>query len=177
MNEAEQQVVGSADPKFYGGIGTSISFKGFDLSFDGSFSLGGKVYNRGLGFDLMCGDYELGPVAEYVYKNRWQKPGDVTQVPKFIAGGNSDVAKYSSRFLLNSSHFRMKAINIGYTLPRPIVRMLTLDNVRIFSTIDNLFTLTTSDFIGFDPQSTSDGFQMWTYPIPSSVIFGVNVSF
>lgn len=177
VNEAEQQVVGSADPKFYGGIGTSISFKGFDLSFDGSFSLGGKVYNRGLGFDLMCGDYELGPVAEYVYKNRWQKPGDVTQVPKFIAGGNSDVAKYSSRFLLNSSHFRMKAINIGYTLPRPIVRMLTLDNVRIFSTIDNLFTLTTSDFIGFDPQSTSDGFQMWTYPIPSSVIFGVNVSF
>ncbi|MDR1408424.1 MAG: TonB-dependent receptor [Tannerella sp.] len=177
INEAEQQIVGSADPKFYGGIGTSISYKGFDFSLDGSFSLGNKVFNRGLAFDLMCGDYELGPVAEYVYKNRWREPGQITDVPKFIAGGNSDVTRYSTRLLLNASHFRMKAINVGYTLPRSVTKALTVDNLRVFGTIDNLFVITASDFIGFDPQALEDGFQMWTYPIPTSVLFGVNVSF
>jgi TonB-linked SusC/RagA family outer membrane protein len=177
INEAEQQIVGSADPKFYGGIGTSITFKGFDLSLDGSFSQGAKVFNRGLRFDLMCGHYELGPVAEYVYKYRWQSPGDVTQVPKFVAGGNTDLGTSSTRFLMSASYFRMKAINLGYTLPRSVAKALTVDNLRIFGTVDNLFTLTASDFIGFDPQATADGFQQWTYPIPTSVIFGVNVSF
>jgi TonB-linked SusC/RagA family outer membrane protein len=177
INEAEQQIVGSADPKFYGGIGTSITFKGFDLSIDGSFSVGNKVFNRGLGFDLMCGDYELGPVAGYVYENRWREPGQITDVPKFVASGNSDVAKFSTRFLMNASHFRMKAINLGYTLPRTIARTLTVDNLRIFGTVDNLFLITASDFIGFDPQALADGYQMWTYPIPTSVIFGVNISF
>jgi len=177
INEAEQQIVGSADPKFYGGVGTGVTFRGFDVSVDGSFSLGAKVFNRGLRFDLMCGHYELGPVAEYVYNNRWKNPGDETQVPKFVAGGNTDLGTASTRFLMNASCFRMKAINVGYTLPRMVARRLTVDNLRIFGTVDNLFTLTASDFIGFDPQATADGFQQWTYPIPTSVIFGVNVSF
>ncbi|MDR1331245.1 MAG: TonB-dependent receptor [Tannerella sp.] len=177
INEAEQQIVGSADPKFYGGIGTSVTFKGFDLSLDGSFSVGNKVFNRGLRFDLMCGHYELGPVAEYVYKYRWKEPGQVTDVPRFIAGGNTDLGTRSTRFLMNASHFRMKAINLGYTLPRSITKVLTVDNLRIFGTVDNLFIITASDFIGFDPQATADGFQQWTYPIPTSVLFGINVSF
>ncbi|MDR0758397.1 MAG: TonB-dependent receptor, partial [Tannerella sp.] len=177
VNEAEQQIVGSADPKFYGGIGTGITFKGFDLSLDGSYSLGAKVFNSGLRFDLMCGHYELGPVAEYVYKYRWREPGQITNVPKFIAAGNSDLGKRTSLYVLNASHFRMKSVNLGYTLPRSIARTLTVDNLRVFGTVDNLFIITASDFIGFDPQATADGYQQWTYPIPTSVIFGINVSF
>ncbi|MDR1600924.1 MAG: TonB-dependent receptor [Tannerella sp.] len=177
VNEAEQQIVGSADPKFYGGIGTSITFKGFDFSVDGSYALGSKVFNSGLRFDIMCGHYELGPVAEYVYKYRWREPGQITDVPKFIAGGNADMGKRTSRFVLNASHFRMKSINLGYTIPRSIARSLTVDNLRVFGTVDNLFILTASDFLGFDPQATEDGYQQWTYPIPSSVLFGINISF
>jgi TonB-linked SusC/RagA family outer membrane protein len=177
VNDAEQQIVGSADPKFYGGIGTSISFKGFDLSVDGSYSLGAKVFNSGLRFDLMCGHYELGPVAEYVYKYRWREPGQITDVPKFVAGGNADMGKRTSRFVMDASYFRMKSVNLGYTFPRSITRPLTVDNLRVFGTVDNLFILTASDFIGFDPQATEDGYQEWTYPIPTSVMFGINVSF
>ncbi|GHT28841.1 SusC/RagA family TonB-linked outer membrane protein [Bacteroidia bacterium] len=177
INEAEQQIVGSADPDFYGGIGTSFTFKGFDLSIDGSFSLGNKVFNRGLQYDLMVGDYELGPVANYVYDNRWQYPGQITNVPKFIAGGNNDVAKLSTRFLMDASYFRMKAINLGYTFPKSIAKALTVDNLRVYASVDNLFVITASDFIGFDPRAAEDGYQQWTYPIPTTVMFGVNVSF
>jgi TonB-linked SusC/RagA family outer membrane protein len=177
INEAEQQVVGSADPDFYGGIGTSFTFKGFDLSIDGSFSLGNKVFNRGLQYDLMVGDYELGPVANYVYDNRWQHPGQITNVPKFIAGGNNDVAKLSTRFLMDASYFRMRAINLGYTFPKSIAKALTVDNLRVYASVDNLFVITASDFIGFDPRAAKNGYQQWTYPIPTTVMFGVNVSF
>ncbi|MDR1780236.1 MAG: TonB-dependent receptor [Tannerella sp.] len=177
INEAKQQNVGSADPKFYGGIGTSFAYKGFDLSLDGSFSLGGHVFNSGARYDLMAGHYELGPVAEYVYEHRWKQPGDVTDIPKFIAGGNSDFGKRHSRFVYSSSHFRMKAVNFGYTIPKSLSKALTIDNLRVFLTADNLFIITAKDFQGFDPQATSDGYQQWTYPIPTTVLFGLNISF
>ena len=50
VNEAGQRIVGSADPKFYGGFGMNFKYKGFDFSFDTSFTLGNKVYNSSLLF-------------------------------------------------------------------------------------------------------------------------------
>ena len=107
VNEAGQRIVGSADPKFYGGFGMNFKYKGFDFSFDTSFTLGNKVYNSGFAFDMQVGHYFLGPVSNYVYDNRWQKPGDITDVPKFVAGDNSGAETNSSRFLMNGSYLRI----------------------------------------------------------------------
>ena len=164
-------------PKYFGAFSMNFRYRDFDLSASLNYSAGNKVYNRGMEFDLMCGDYELGPVATYVYENRWQKPGDVTDVPQFIAGGQAEAAARSSRFLMNAAYARMKNITLGYTLPKKIAKALTIDNLRVYASVDNLFTITAKDFIGFDPQAEDDYYQQWTYPVPTTYLFGVNLSF
>lgn len=177
INEAGQRIVGSADPKFYGGFGMNFRYKGFDASFDMSYTLGNKVYNSGFPYDMQVGHYAFGPVSNYVYENRWQKPGDITDVPQFVYRSSSNANAPSSRFLMNGSYLRMKSVVIGYTLPQNILKSLTINNLRIFASADNLFTLTSKDFIGFDPQARSTGIQSWAYPVPTNIMFGLNLGF
>lgn len=177
VKEAGQRIVGSADPKFYGGFGMNFRYRNFDFSFDASYSLGNKVYNRGFSFDMQVGHYLLGPISNYVYDNRWQKPGDITQVPKFEAMSASGADTASSRFLMNGSYLRMKSIVLGYKLPKCVLRALTASNLRVYASFDNLFTITAKDYIGFDPQTHANGMQSWAYPVPKTVMFGLNLGF
>lgn len=176
-SKANQRVVGSADPKFYGGFGMTFRLKDFDFSFDASYSLGNKVYNSGFSYDMQVGHYQLGPVSNYVYKNHWQQPGDVTDVPKFVAGKRTGANNDSSRFLMNGSYLRMKSMVLGYSIPKSILGSAGIEYARVFVSADNLFTLRAGDFIGFDPQARATGMQSWTYPVPTNVMFGLNVNF
>lgn len=176
-NEASQVIQGQISPKYFGAFGMNFKYRDFDLSVSTNYSGGNQVYNRGMEFDLMCGDYELGPVATYVYENRWQKPGDITDVPQFISGGQGAASARSTRFLMDGSYLRMKNITLGYTLPKAATKLLTVDNLRVYASVDNLFTITAKDFMGFDPQTMDDYYQMWTYPLPTSFLFGISVGF
>lgn len=176
-NEANQVVQGQIAPKYFGAVGMNFRYRDFDLAISANYSGGNQVYNRGMEFDLMCGDYELGPVATYVYENRWQNPGDITDVPQFIAGGQGAASARSTRFLMDGSYLRMKNITLGYSLPKTVTKLLTVDNLRVYASVDNLFTITAKDFMGFDPQTMDDYYQMWTYPLPTSFLFGVTVGF
>lgn len=177
INEAGQRIVGSADPKFYGGIGMNFKYKNFDLSADVSYTLGNKVYNSGFSYDMQVGHYFLGPVSNYVYENRWQKPGDITNVPKFEAGNSSSAEANSTRFLMDGSYLRMKSVVLGYTLPSKLLSKAGISNLRVYASADNLFTITSSDYIGFDPQTRPTGFQSWSYPVPTNIMFGLNLGF
>jgi len=177
IREAGQRIVGSADPKFFGGFGMSFSYKGFDLAFDANYMLGNLVYNTGFSFDMQVGDYVFGPVSNYVYENAWRNPGDRTNVPRFVADDNSGANTHSSRFLMDGSFLRMRNITLGYTLPRQLVNRVQIDNLRVYASADNLFTITASDYIGFDPQTRPNGFQSWAYPLPTNIVFGINVGF
>jgi len=177
INEAGQRIVGSADPKFYGGIGMNFKYKNFDLSADVSYTLGNKVYNSGFSYDMQVGHYFLGPVSNYVYENRWQKPGDITNVPKFEAGNSSSAEANSTRFLMDGSYLRMKSVVLGYTLPSKLLAKAGISNLRVYASADNLFTITSSDYIGFDPQTRPTGFQSWSYPVPTNIMFGLNLGF
>ena len=177
INEAGQRIVGSADPKFYGGVGMNFKYKNFDLSADVSYTLGNKVYNSGFSYDMQVGHYFLGPVSNNVYENRWQKPGDITNVPKFEAGNSSSAEANSTRFLMDGSYLRMKSVVLGYTLPSKLVAKAGISNLRVYASADNLFTITSSDYIGFDPQTRPTGFQSWSYPVPTNIMFGLNLGF
>ena len=177
INEAGQRIVGSADPKFYGGVGMNFKYKNFDLSADVSYTLGNKVYNSGFSYDMQVGHYFLGPVSNYVYENRWQKPGDITNVPKFEAGNSSSAEANSTRFLMDGSYLRMKSVVLGYTLPSKLLAKAGISNLRVYASADNLFTITSSDYIGFDPQTRPTGFQSWSYPVPTNIMFGLNLGF
>ena len=175
--EANKRFMGSADPKAFGGFGTTLRYKGFDLSGTFAYQFGGKVYGTGLNYDLQTGDQIFSNVMNHVYDNAWTENNRHTDVPKFVYGDASGANKASSRFLMSSDYLRMKSLTFGYTLPHSIVNKIYLSNVRAYFTADNLFTVKADDFIGFDPEAKSNGAQAWQYPVAQTFAFGLNISF
>lgn len=177
-NEAGKRYVGSANPKFSGSLISRMNFVGFDLSFQLNYSVGGKIYGDNLRYDEQIGGSGFDNTTRYVYDHRWQKPGDITDVPRFVFDDRSSANNSSTRFLMDSRYLKIKNISLGYTLPKHITSSIRMSSARIFVTADNLYTFTAKNYRGFDPAGiASNGIQWWNYPTPRNVMFGVTIGF
>lgn len=106
--------------------------------------------------------------------DRWQKPGDVTDVPR-LQNNLARLNAASSRYLIGSDFLSLRNVTLTYTLPASIVRRIDLKDAKIFATGDNLGMLTKRK--GMDPQQSFAGTADFTYA-PSRVIsVGLNLTF
>ena len=103
---------------------------------------------------------------------RWQKPGDITDVPRIEIGGQYTT---TDRFLVDASYFAIKNITLGYTLPKLWVNKIGLSNVRVFTSVDNLALFTHLD--GMDPQYSFGGSTDYTYAPNKTWSVGLEVKF
>ena len=175
-NKAAKRYLGDANPSFYGAFTNNLNWKGFDFSFQLNYSFGRKIYGNHLRYDEQIGGSYGENFTEYVYKNRWQKPGDVTDVPRLVAFGNA--GKHSSQFLMNGNYVKLRNITLGYTLPSELTEKFYVSRLRIYAQADNLYTWGASNYRGFDPASVgANGVQWWNFPNPRNIVFGANVSF
>ena len=153
-----------------------ITWKDIDFSFQLNYQFGRKVYGSHLRYDEQIGGSYGENFTEYVYKNRWQKPGDVTDVPQLVAFGES--GKHSSRYLMNGNFVKLRNITLGYTLPTELTSKAYISRLRVYVQADNLLTWAASNYRGFDPSSVgADGVQWWNFPQSRNIVFGANVSF
>ncbi|ANH81426.1 SusC/RagA family TonB-linked outer membrane protein [Niabella ginsenosidivorans] len=173
----DRKILHNFYPKFYGGITNSITFRQFDFSTLFSFQYG----NYNLNLQRFFLERNPGTGADATLLKRWQKPGDITDVPKLTSAGYNYTLDQNSRYLEDASFIRLKQLSIGYTLPKEIVQRLKLSNLRFYFIGANLFILT--KYTG-DPETnvTSDpnaqglgGFG--TPPQPRSFQFGFNLTF
>lgn len=177
-NLAGKRYVGIANPKLSGGFISRMNFKGFDFSFQLNYAMGGKIYGNNLRYDEQVGGSGFNNTTRYVYDNRWQKPGDITDVPRFVFNDLSGANKASTRFLMKGDYLKIKSVSLGYNLPKHIVSYARMSSARVFVTADNLYTFTAKNYRGFDPAGiASDGIQWWNYPTPRNIMFGVSVGF
>ncbi|HIY37297.1 MAG TPA: SusC/RagA family TonB-linked outer membrane protein, partial [Candidatus Paraprevotella stercorigallinarum] len=162
--------LGSRIPDLYGSIGTNLSWKNIDLSILTTYSLGGKI------FDSL---YQ-GSMENMYYNNnwnkhalrRWQKPGDITDVPRIEIAGTYAT---NDRFLVDASYFAIKNITLGYTLPKVWMQKARLGSVRVFASVDNLALFT--HLKGMDPQYNFSGSTDYAYSPNKTWSFGFEVNF
>lgn len=174
-NKAAKRYLGDANPSFFGSLQNTLKWKGIDFSFQFNYSLGGKIFGNNLRYDEQIGTSFYENYTLYVYNNRWQKPGDVTDVPR-LSTDDAYANKASSRFLMSRNYLKLRSMSLGYSLPKAWVKKAGLDNARIFVNAENLYTWTASDYRGFDPSGVgANGDQWWNYPLARSVVFGVQV--
>lgn len=102
---------------------------------------------------------------------RWQKPGDITNVPKPIYWNNVNEWT-SSRWLEDGSFVRLKTVSLGYTFPKSILDRINVENLKVYVKGTNLWTKT--DASGLDPEVNSHGFSYNVYPNSKSFVVGVN---
>ncbi|MDO5751254.1 MAG: TonB-dependent receptor, partial [Rothia sp. (in: high G+C Gram-positive bacteria)] len=164
----------SALPKLFGGLSTTLQAYGFDLTVSTAFSFGGWTYD-GSYASLMSGT-SGSTFSTDIYK-RWQKPGDVTDVPRLMEGEKMTGGVENDRFLTRSDYFSLRNITLGYTLPQHITeRIPGLTSVRVYAVGDNLFL--GSHRKGLDPrQNISGAVDTNSYSALRTISFGINVNF
>lgn len=173
-NEAQRVIIGSPDPKVTGGWRNSVSWKGFELNMLFNFSLGGKVFDAIRTSYTDSDGYEAYVASSVDQLDRWQKPGDVTNVPKRI--NNYQYGNYgSSRFMKDLNYLRLKSLSLSYSLPGNWVEKAKMSNVRVFVAGSNLLTFSSYDAV--DPEMPINGIPSWSLPNLKSVTFGIEVGF
>ena len=166
INDKDRTVVGVKDPKFYGGIHTTVSWKGLELTLVGNYSYGAKktsfLYNS-----LVTSDGRSAAHKDIL--NRWTPENTNTLIPRAYHAFSGVGYGSTSLCLQDASFFRLSSATLAYTFPRKLINKIYLDNLRIYFTGSNLFTAT--KYKGFDPE-TGD----W-YPNTRMYVVGLNISF
>ena len=183
--QATHQVVGCASPKFSGGINTTLSYKNWTLSMNGSFVYGNSIFNYtrvSMDGDGAYSDYNMQSIDNGLGWTRWEQPGDQATHPKLVLNGNKSSNSISSRYLEDGSFFRLRNITLGYEVPKSVTDKLSMSSARVFISADNILTLT--KFSGMDPEVRLEssnyylaGTYSTNYPVPMSVTVGVDVKF
>jgi TonB-linked SusC/RagA family outer membrane protein len=179
-DEAEDVVVGDPNPSFIAGVTNNFAFKGFDLSvlFQGVF--GNEIYNGAGVYMSANADWFDNQTIDQL--ERWQNPGDITDVPQArIAGGNG--TGESSRWISDGSYVRLKNLTFGYTLPQTFTKRFKVDKLRIYAIGQNLLTFT--DYKGWDPEVNTDylagnisqGNDFYGAPQAKTMTIGVSIGF
>ena len=176
ITAADQRIIGSAQPNFFGGINNTLSYKGIDLSFFLQFMSGNEIYNSTRSFaEGMNGQFgQLGAV-----RDRWTPTNTNTNIPRAAFQDPNNNRRTSDRFLEDGSYLRLKTMTLGYNLPTSIVRVARLQSARLYVSGQNLLTFT--KYKGLDPEintfsgsNIALGTDFLTFPQARTVQVGVN---
>ena len=145
VNEAIYDWAGESTPKVSGGLNTNVSWKNLSLSLLFNFQLGGKMYDVGYS-DLMTqpsGSASLTSNKHVDILNRWQKPGDVTNVPRIEDFADTNMnAGTSTRWLISSNMLELASATLSYDLPKQWLEKVSMQGLRVYASGENLFLLT-----------------------------------
>ena len=160
INYMDVVYLGNSNPKFTGGFGTSVTWKG-SLKFTAFFNY---RYN----YDIV-NSTKMTTTNMYGYDNqstavlrRWRKPGDDTDIPRALFGSGYNWLG-SDRYVEDASFLRFRTATLRYTLPQVTVRKMKMKNLSAYITVENMFTWT--NYTGQDPEVAlrgSDPFRVAT---------------
>ncbi len=183
--DAKAQIVGTATPKFSGGINTAITYKNLTLSMNGSFVYGNSIFNYTrvtMDSDGKYNDYNMQSFYNGLGWVRWTKDTPYATHPKIKMGGNKDANSISSRYLEDGSFFRLRNVTLAYDVPTAVCKRVGMSGARVFLSADNIFTL--SKFSGMDPEVSLEtsgtdlaGSYSENYPVPMTISVGLDVKF
>jgi TonB-linked SusC/RagA family outer membrane protein len=176
-SQATQYYVGkSALPKLRGAFNLNGGWKGFDLSVQMLYSFGGYAYDGA--YAVLMGNGLIGGNNWHTdIRNRWQKAGDITDVPRLSNNRDANVNSGSSRFITKANMLALNNVRIGYTLPGSLVqRTGFIDQASLFVAGDNLWVHTARE--GFNPSTAESGASdMYRYSPLSTITVGIRARF
>lgn len=153
FGQADESFQGGLFPNFLGGITNTFRYKGFDLRVSANFETGHNVFNGTKQFLMQFAGFGLHEDA----LNRWQEPGDQTDVPRATLFDLDDATNESTRFLRDGDWLRISNLTFGYTLPQELTSGFGVSSLRVYFQASNLATFDNLT-IG-DPEGVTGGDQ------------------
>lgn len=154
-SQATDYLIGDALPSFYGGLGTSLSYRGFDFSINLNYQLGGKAYDYTYQ-TLMHTSTTTSTTWHKDILNAWSPENTGSNIPRLQFAEKYSQNPRSDRFITNASYLNIQNINLGYTLPSSLTQKYNVQNIRVYFSGENLFYFSARQ--GFDPRYTLKGY-------------------
>ena len=175
ISDGDLTDIGNAIPSVTYGLTLTAAYKGFDLTVFGTGTFGNKIFNC-----INRPDYATSNrLKEVFYDDRWTPTNTTGTKPR---AGAADMDKYaiSDALVYDGSYFKIKQIQLGYTLPKKLISKVALSHARLYASLDDYFTF--SSYPGFDPEASANatngmGIDKGGYPTSKKIVFGLNVEF
>ena len=177
INENDRTDIGNPIPDVTMGLNLSLNYKAFDFTAYAFASVGNEIVRN----------YERNQplVNRSVYAlNRWTGEGTSTDTPRVTTGATSN-SLFSDFFVEDGSFVRIQNAQIGYTLPDAIMSRFGADKLRVYASVNNVYTFT--KYRGYDPSGASGvppggsiigaGIDQGFYPVPRTYLLGLNLKF
>ncbi len=176
INSDDMDMVGSGIPDLTYGITINLGYKNFDFTLFGSGAAGNDIYSC-----VYRTEHPRINSLKYFFDNRWTPENKGASMPS-VANIATNVKFWSSTAnLFDGSYFKIKQIQLGYTLPQDLLKKVSISSLRVFASLDDFFTFT--KYPGFDPEMASTGaangigFDKGSFPTSRKFVFGFNLSF
>ena len=176
LTDEDMTDIGSAIPKFTYGITLNLEYKGFDFTAFGTGVAGNKIFNI-----LYRADSPLRNSLKYYMDNAWTPENKGASMPA-VNNVATDLNFWSSSAaMFNGSYFKIKQLQLGYTLPKRLTQKVAIKDLRFFVSLDDFFTF--SNYPGMDPETATTGnnggagFDIGSYPTMKKCSFGASFSF
>lgn len=175
-NSEDLTMIGCGIPKLNYGITLNLSYKNLDLTVFGHGVGGNQIFPS-----IYRTDRPLVNCLSYFYENAWSESNRNASMPNPAAIATSQVFWASSANVFDGSYFKIKQIQLGYSLPSKLVRKAGISSLRVYASLDDFFTFT--KYPGFDPETASNGtvstigVDEGSYPTAKKLVFGINLQF
>jgi len=176
-SKAPLMLGGQADPKFFGSVTNTFTYKGFQLTAMFYYNFGNKIYDiwdRYLNSDgLYYGAFN----QESAQLKSWKKPGDITNVPKIIYGGNKSSYNHSSRYLYSGNYIRLRNVEFSYSIPKSLLKRAGITSLVLYVRGTNLWTFDQDKNLPFDPEAGANAQNNFDVFIPKTITGGIKLGF
>lgn len=179
IDESDRTFLGNSLPKFQYGLTINLAYKNFDFVAFGSGQGGNMIFQGLRRLDVQAANYQTRIL------NHWTPTNTNTNIPRLTdADQNSNYGKMSSLYLEKGGFFRLRTIQLGYSLPKNVLEKIKLQRLRVYVLAENLFTIT--KYTGYDPElgvsSNAGGGSSFSidrgfYPQARTFMVGLNVGF
>jgi TonB-linked SusC/RagA family outer membrane protein len=167
--------IGNAIPDITYGLTLTAGYKGFDLTVFGTGTAGNKIFNC-----ITRPDYATSnKFKEVIFDDRWT-PSNTSGTKPRAGANNIDKYLVSDALVYNGSYFKIKQIQLGYTLPKSLISKIGISHARLYASLDDFFTI--SKYPGFDPEASANsttgmGVDKGAYPTSKKMVLGFNIEF
>lgn len=180
ITPADRVFLGNPVPDFTGGMNFTVGYKSFDISAYLYTSIGNEIWNQSRWFTDFNQTFEGAAKAKRLLEAWTPQNLDATIpiVERVSNFSNSNVA--NSHYIEDGSYLRFQNLTLGYSAPASVLQKLKMERLRVFGSVNNLFTLT--GYEGLDPAVGGDadltfGIDVGNYPVTRGWTFGLNLSF
>ena len=176
ISDADMTYIGKAIPDYTYGITLNLAYKGFDLNVFGSGVGGNDIFTV-----FYRADTPMRNSLKYYYDNAWTPTNKGASMPNPQAVATDWKFWGSSASMFSGAYFKIKQMQLGYTVPSAITKRVLINKLRCYVSLDDFFTFT--KYPGADPETATTtnsggaGFDNGTYPQSKKVTFGLNMTF